>query len=236
MEAEDAEGTLYNRTVKALDAYLTPMDMHLHYAVLFMSQSKSPEESNEHFIRNLRELVSRCSGWDQLRKEDMMRIRLLAGMRDKDLSRKLEINDSITLDQIKQQLRTKEIIALNQKTELDKENQVLVVKSKQSTERTQRGSNNKGQAALLIRDSKYCGRDNAKGCCPAYNKSCDKCQTIGHFAKVCKKSQNAKPVTRSRCPRGTVLKRVTLFMLTWLLTGEVAIKGLRVVFPVINEL
>ena len=96
-----------------------------------------------------------------------MRIRLLAGMRDKDLSRELQINDNITLNQIKQQLRTKEIIARDQKTELEGENQVVVVKSKQSSERTQRFSDNKGQTALLIRDCKYCGRDHTKGRCPA---------------------------------------------------------------------
>lgn len=84
VEAEDAERTLYARTVEALDAYFTPRDNHLHYAVLFMSRSQQFEKSNEHFIRSLHELVSRCSGWDQQHKEDMMRIRLLAGMKDKD--------------------------------------------------------------------------------------------------------------------------------------------------------
>ena len=66
VKAEDAEGTLYDRTVEALDAYFTPRDNHLHYAVLSMSRSQLTEESNKHFIRNLHELVSRCSGWDQL--------------------------------------------------------------------------------------------------------------------------------------------------------------------------
>ena len=66
VKAEDAEGTLYDRTVDALDDYFSPMNNHLHYAVVSMSRSQFPEESNEHFIRNLHELVSRCSGWDQL--------------------------------------------------------------------------------------------------------------------------------------------------------------------------
>ena len=79
---------------------------------------------------------------------------------------------------------------------------MLVVKSKQSTERTQRGSDNKGQTNLLIKDCKYCGRDHAKGRCSAYNKSCNKCQTIGHFAKACKKSQNVKQVNQVEVPQG----------------------------------
>ena len=147
--AEDAEATLYDRTVEALDAYFTPQDNHLHYAVLFMSRSQHADESNEHFIRNLHELVSKCSGWDQPHKEDMLRIRLLAGMKDKDLSRELQINNNITLDQIKRQLRTKEIIAQNQKAELDGEKQVLAVKTyKQSASHNPQGPEKKGQQRL----------------------------------------------------------------------------------------
>ena len=85
-----------------MDAYFTPRDNHLLYATLFMSHSQQADESNEHFIRNLHELVLKCIGWDQPHKDDMLRIRLLAGMRDKDLSRELQINNNITLDQIKQ--------------------------------------------------------------------------------------------------------------------------------------
>ena len=34
--AEDADGTLFNRTVEALDNYFMPRDNHLHYAVLLV--------------------------------------------------------------------------------------------------------------------------------------------------------------------------------------------------------
>jgi len=204
VEAEDAERTLYARTVEALDAYFTQRDNHLHYAVLFMSLSQQSEESNEHFIRSLHELVSRCSGWDQQHKEDMMRIRLLAGMKDKDLSRDLQVKDNITLDQIKQQLRTKEIIAQNQKAKLDGERQVFTVRNKQGTDSNQYASENrenKGQNGQLIRDCKYCSRDHVKRRCPANNKQCNKCQSMGHFSKVCRKT-NTKRVNQIEAPQG----------------------------------
>jgi hypothetical protein len=49
-------------------------------------------------------------------------------MRDKELSRELQINGNITLEQLKQQLRTKDIIEHNQKAELDGDKHVLAVK------------------------------------------------------------------------------------------------------------
>ena len=200
--AEDPEGTLYARTIEALSAYFNPRDNHLHYAVLFGSRVQKSDETNEHFIRDLHDMVAKCSGWDQAHKNDMLRIRLLAGMKDKELSRQLQVDSNITLEQIKKQLRTTEIIAQNQKAELDDEKQVLAIaqSSRQQFSQNQRGPSKKGQMGTLIKDCKYCGSDHVKGRCPAYKKQCNKCQKLGHFGKVCRSAEVAKQVNQLRAP------------------------------------
>ena len=37
----------------------------------------------------------------------------------------------------------------------------------------------------LIRNCKYCGGWHKQGSCPAYGKSCRRCNKKGHFASVC---------------------------------------------------
>lgn len=117
--AEDPEGTLFDCTIEAFDKYFNPRDNHLHYAVLFGSHMQQPDESNDRFIRSLHDMAAKCTGWDQNHRDDMIRTQILSGMRDKELSRELQLNADITLAQIQQQLRTKEIIIANQKAELD---------------------------------------------------------------------------------------------------------------------
>ena len=79
------------------------MRILIHATITFitpccLSHSQQADESNGYFIRSLHEIVAKYTGWDQSHKDDMLRIRLLAGMRDEELSRELQINDDITLE------------------------------------------------------------------------------------------------------------------------------------------
>jgi hypothetical protein len=140
----------------------------------------------------------------------MMRTRLLAGMQDKELSRELQLRDNITLDQIKQQLRMKEIIAQNQQAELDGDKHVLTVKSTTRPKHSYQGhqgaardgeyrkptdshKHTPDREQQMITDCGKCGGKHAVRCCPAYGKKCNKCKKVGHFGKVCR----ANPSNRS---------------------------------------
>ncbi|XP_067947271.1 uncharacterized protein [Watersipora subatra] len=184
--AEDAGGMSFDRTVEALDNYFTPRDNHLHYAVLLGSRVQLPDESNEKFIRNVHELAVKCSNWDDRHRQDMLRTQLLAGMKDKELSRELQLRADITLEQIKQQMRTKEVIARNQKAELDGVRSVQPVGSNSYKPRNYTPqSQNNAAANHMITDCSFCGYDHVKGRCPAYNKTCNGCHLRGHLKKKC---------------------------------------------------
>ena len=46
---ENDDGSLYNRTLEALDAYFNPHSNTVHYAVLLGSRIQNADESNEHY-------------------------------------------------------------------------------------------------------------------------------------------------------------------------------------------
>ena len=222
---EDAEGTLFQRTLEGFDNYFNPRNNHLHYAVMFGSRVQLPDETNEQFIRNLHELAAKC-GWEDRFKTDMLRTRLLAGMKDKTLSRELQINANITLDEIKQQMRTKEIILQNQQAEMDGEASVMAIRrssynhgntnnNSSSNDCIRKPPPHSGSLAganshglpqgsnTFITNCKFCSFDHARGRCKAYGKRCNSCGRFNHFSrsKACRlgpsnnESYSGKPTT-----------------------------------------
>ena len=58
----------------------------------------------------------------------------------------------------------------------------------QSRGRSKSRSARPGGQKLVIQNCNFCGRDHDKGNCPAFGKTCDKCQGVNHFASKCGKS------------------------------------------------
>lgn len=77
-------------------------------------------------IRQLYKMIDKCTGWNEAHKMTcFVCIRILSGMKDKEPSRELQIHNDITLEQIKQQLKTIEIIIQSQTSEIDDEQTLL---------------------------------------------------------------------------------------------------------------
>ena len=114
---EDADGTLYKRTLEAFEGYFNPRSNKLHYCIVFNNRTQTEGESNEEFIRNVHELSLKCNF--EANRDDMIRMRLLAGMKDKALSRELQLDAEVTLDAVKTKMRAKEIISKHQREEID---------------------------------------------------------------------------------------------------------------------
>ena len=52
----------------------------------------------------------------------------------------------------------------------------------------------KGPGELKIKQNcKYCGSNHPRGKCPAFSKTCPKCNKVGHFPQVCKSAPGKKP-------------------------------------------
>lgn len=212
-EVKNKPNELYDRTVQAFQEYFNPSSNTLHYSILLSNFVQQQGQSNEEFIRELYELVTKC-GFSAEVQQVMIRMRLLAGMCDKELSRELQLDSNVTIEQIKSKMRAKETIENNQKKELDTDKTVLYVKSKsygaysntrsntRSSPTAQKTLSSKGafkgrvhtkesDAATyttnkdFIKDCRFCGNSHAKRRCPAYGRRCQLCKNFNHFAKVC---------------------------------------------------
>ena len=60
---------------------------------------------------------------------------------------------------------------------------------KRATSPKRRNSN---KSENMIVNCKFCGGQHARGNCPAYNKQCDNCSKLNHFAKCCNKKKTRK--------------------------------------------
>lgn len=180
---EDAAETLFIRTLDGFTNYFQPRDNTLHFSIVFSGRAQAADESNEEFIRALYELVTKC-GWPDAQQQLMLRARILAGMRDKQLSRELQLDENVTLAQIKTKMRAKEIILRNQKAEIDGEiggSQANVA----AVARSQPAESKSSKSGQVV-ECRYCGRSHVSGRCPAYGKRCRKCNQFNHFEKVCR--------------------------------------------------
>lgn len=111
---------LYDRTVAAFKNYFNPTSNTLHYQILLSGCEQRREQTNEEFIRELYELASKC-GLEKEQEKNMIKMRLLAGMKDKALSRELQLDDKVSVETIKTKMRAKETILHNQRKEIDGE-------------------------------------------------------------------------------------------------------------------
>lgn len=191
---------LYDVTVRAFEDYFNPVSNALHYSILLSSCVQKKGQTNEEFIRELYELAGKCAFSDEQNKF-MLKMRLLAGMLDKNLSRELQLDPEVTVDAIKAKMRAKETILNNQRREIDGEDKAVgainqhwrssptAQKSlgrgvcKGEEEGKDRRPQGRQQGNDYIKDCKFCSKSHARRQCPAYGKRCTSCNQFNHFAR-----------------------------------------------------
>lgn len=99
-------------TIGALDEYFKPKDNHLHHAILLSRRTQLQGENNHQYIHAVYGLALRCDRWDECKRNEMILIQLLAGMRDQTFSIELQQDRTLTVKQTIHRMRTKdEVIA-----------------------------------------------------------------------------------------------------------------------------
>ena len=87
---------LFNKTVKAFEDYFNPRNNYLHYFILLSNQIQGSQKTNEEYIRAIYAMSSKC-GFTTEENTKIIEMRLLADMKDKALSRELQVDTNITL-------------------------------------------------------------------------------------------------------------------------------------------
>ena len=193
------ERITFRLVMEKLDQFFQVRKNILFERARFNRRDQEEGESAETYITELYRLVETCDYGGM--KEEMLRDRLVVGIRDTRLSEKLQMDANLTLETAKKNIRQKEAVhqqsrTLQASSKAEGANTLNEVsKRRWHTHQRQKGGQsakpkaNKGGASVprtgprCIRCGK--GRHPTPEQCPAREAICNKCHRKGHYAAQC---------------------------------------------------
>jgi hypothetical protein len=164
----------------------------------FNRRRQEEGESVETFITTLFTLAEHC-GYGDLHDE-MIRDRIVVGIRNSALSEKLQLDSELTLDKAITRVRQAEAVKQQQPLLRGKpDTPVGALQKGRGGSRGGRGGTPAGSKQPQSQQQSACtrcGRRPAhdKAQCPARNQTSNKCKKLGHFAAVCRTSKKVRNV------------------------------------------
>ena len=159
----------------------------------FNQRKQEPQESVDSFITSLHCLAEHCS-YGELYNE-MIRDRIVVGLRDASVAHKLQMDPELTLDKAVTLARQSEAVKTQQSVvrppAIDDSISIEEIKNSHLTNRKKP----RKSSGMHRQDSPSCTRcgkspPQTKDKCPAKDAVCRKCSKKGHFQKVCRSKIN----------------------------------------------
>ena len=173
-----ADQTDYNKVLDAFKGHFIPKRNVIHERAIFHSRSQKEGENFEAFIRSLYDL-SQYAEFDN--RDETIRDRIVLGVRDRELSEKLQMTADLTLTKATEIARQYEQVKTH-----------LALQRERGDDLTQGATS----VDTVKKPCGQCGYDfHRYGKCPALNKTCSKCSKRNHFAKVCRSKTLDKKVS-----------------------------------------
>ena len=156
----------------------------------FNQRCQGETETAEQFITSLYNLATDCE-FGEL-KEQLIRDRIVVGIRDSSLSTKLQMDPNLTLENAKRLVRQQEAVrgqqAILSKPELTP---IQTFSSRRPAKRHGNSHSRQSQATTPRpqqgQKCSYCGKGpHPKQSCPARQVICHKCNKKGHYSTVCR--------------------------------------------------
>ncbi len=187
----------YDRVMTAFHDHFVPRANPVHWRAMLRRRMQADNENIETYVRVLFELAKKCDFRD---KNIEVRDQLVIGMKDREVSKSLQADAELTLDKavtkarqeeaLKEQLSyqaksvnsTANIDAFNRKKHHPRNGK----KSNQSSRPTPTPST----TTTTTSSCRNCGGQHPPRRCLAFNKTCNKCGKLGHFAKMCRSSND----------------------------------------------
>ena len=174
------------------DEYFVPRRNVIHERACFHQRLQRPGEKAETFIRALYELSDDCDFGAS--REENIRDRIVVGILDKDVSRKLQLMKDLTLAVTVQTVRQSEEVALQISMQGEATGAVHEVshKFKKFNKNVkcggkQKGGNNGNGECGKCGKVRHSGDEN----CPARETTCNTCNKVGHWSRVCRNNKKA---------------------------------------------
>ena len=174
----------------------------------YNNRLQESDESIDAYTTALRTLAETCE-FGSL-KEDLIRDRLVCGIRDNSLRKKLLQEPKLTPDKCLDNCRAAEATKLQMQAMTNQNNESSDVNAlKSSSEKSN---------VRMVDDCKFCGKSHERNRekCPAYGKVCKKCKKENHVASKChlhekkSSSKKKKPKASKSSSKETSRKKVSL--------------------------
>ena len=164
----------------------------------FNIRNQEPGESFEKYVTQLRLLARNCE-FENINSDEILRDRILFGMKDVVVRKKLRMKPMLTLQDVLLACRTEELSNRHVKALHEESENVHAVNSKKKPTHSYKPQ--RYDTRSEVTDCKFCGNrhERRKESCPAWNKTCNKCGGKNHFRLKC-----TQPFKRNRPAVNTV--------------------------------
>ncbi|UYV61344.1 hypothetical protein LAZ67_1004485 [Cordylochernes scorpioides] len=196
---KEEEATKFDSVLKAFDSHFCVGKNIIYERAKFYSRVQADREPVDEFITSLYKLADSCE-FESLH-EQLIRDRIVVGVRDKALSERMQLDSELTLEKAVKMVRQQEAVR-QQKVDLQRPstsqmvNQVRFNSRKLSPKQQQHPSGKKEKSAKTRTRCPKCGGfTHREGqACRAEGKRCNLCSKTGHFANSCpdKQAKTAK--------------------------------------------
>ena len=155
----------------------------------FNRRCQGETESAEQFITSLYNLAQNCAYGDL--REQMIRDRIVVGIRDNSLSERLQMDSNLTLEKAKIQVRQREAVQEQQillKNGQKEDKSVDFVRHNVPKSKAQRTPNRRVPSRTQQKGGKCsrCGKGpHSRQQCPARDAECHNCKKKGHYSAQC---------------------------------------------------
>ncbi|UYV72447.1 hypothetical protein LAZ67_9003186, partial [Cordylochernes scorpioides] len=188
------EATKIDSVLKAFDSHFCVRKNIIYERAKFNSRIQEDREPVDDFITSLYKLADSCE-FEGLH-EQLIRDRIVVGVRDKALSERMQLDSELTLEKAVKMVRQQEAVQqqqvdLQRPSTSQKVNQVKFNSKKQSPKQQQQPSRKKEKSAKTRSRCPKCGGfTHREGqACRAEGQRCNLCSKTGHFANCCPDKQ-----------------------------------------------
>ncbi|UYV67950.1 hypothetical protein LAZ67_5002584, partial [Cordylochernes scorpioides] len=191
---KEREATKIDSVFKAFDSHFCVRNNIIYERAKFNSRIQEDREPVDEFITSLYKLADSCE-FEGLH-EQLIRDRIVVGVRDKALSERMQLDSELTLEKAVKMVRQQEAVRqqqvdLQRPSTSQKVDQVKFNSKKQSPKQQQQPSRKKEKSAKTRSRCPKCGGfTHREGqACRAEGQRCNLCSKTGHFANCCPDKQ-----------------------------------------------
>ena len=184
----DTDKEKYQPVVSKLDEFFKVRKNTIYERARFNRRNQREGESIEQYLTALYELIENCDYGDM--KDELLRDRIVVGIRDVALSEKLQLEATLTLEQAKKKVRQREAVK-EQSSKLhgqgDKNDPIVLDAVRSQRHSREKGATPSTSSMPAGTRCTRCGHDKhlSGDRCPARNVICHSCKKRGHFSAQC---------------------------------------------------